>query len=60
MRPGKDIHILADMVRPETEAPRTLWTSKVGSHSTRRRITLTPRSSPIIPSKIELPQLVQG
>lgn len=29
LRPGKDIHILADFVRPEIEAPRTLWSTKV-------------------------------
>jgi long-chain acyl-CoA synthetase len=29
LRPGKDVHILADFVRPEIEAPRTLWSTKV-------------------------------
>ncbi|KAH6918885.1 acetyl-CoA synthetase [Coprinopsis sp. MPI-PUGE-AT-0042] len=38
MRPGKDIHILADMVRPENEAPRTLWTSKLTNHTLQDRI----------------------
>ncbi|KDR73413.1 hypothetical protein GALMADRAFT_212330 [Galerina marginata CBS 339.88] len=29
LRPGKDVHILADFVRPEMEAPRTLWSTKL-------------------------------
>ena len=29
LRPVKDVHILADFVRPEIEAPRTLWSTKV-------------------------------
>ncbi|KAF8803563.1 hypothetical protein BYT27DRAFT_7195406 [Phlegmacium glaucopus] len=29
LRPGKDVHIIADFVRPEIEAPRTLWSTKL-------------------------------
>jgi len=29
LRPGKDVYILADFVRPEIEAPRTLWSTKL-------------------------------
>ncbi|KAF8964661.1 hypothetical protein BDZ97DRAFT_1814951 [Flammula alnicola] len=29
VRPGKDVHILADFVKPEVEAPRTLWSTKL-------------------------------
>lgn len=29
LRPGKEVHILADFVRPEIDAPRTLWSTKV-------------------------------
>ena len=29
LRPGKDVHILPDLVRSEVDAPRTLWSTKV-------------------------------
>jgi long-chain acyl-CoA synthetase len=29
LRPSKDVHILADFIKPEVEAPRTLWSTKV-------------------------------
>jgi long-chain acyl-CoA synthetase len=29
VRPGKEVHIIADFVKPEVEAPRTLWSTKV-------------------------------
>ncbi|KAF8163006.1 hypothetical protein B0H34DRAFT_650803 [Crassisporium funariophilum] len=29
LRPSKDVHILADFVRPEIEASRTLWSTKL-------------------------------
>ncbi|CAA7267615.1 unnamed protein product [Cyclocybe aegerita] len=29
LRPGKDVHILADFVRTEVDAPRTLWSTKL-------------------------------
>ncbi|PPQ89064.1 hypothetical protein CVT25_006436 [Psilocybe cyanescens] len=27
--PAKDVHILADLIRPEVDAPRTLWSTKL-------------------------------
>ncbi|KAJ2933950.1 hypothetical protein H1R20_g3106, partial [Candolleomyces eurysporus] len=38
VRPGKDVHILADLVRPETEAPRTLWSTKITNHNFQDRV----------------------
>ncbi|KAF8160591.1 hypothetical protein BJ912DRAFT_1150914 [Pholiota molesta] len=29
VRPGKEVHIIADFVKPEVEAPRTLWSTKL-------------------------------
>ncbi|EEB97093.1 hypothetical protein MPER_03653, partial [Moniliophthora perniciosa FA553] len=29
LRPNKDVHILADLIRPEQDAPRTLWNTKI-------------------------------
>ncbi|KAF4615268.1 hypothetical protein D9613_002796 [Agrocybe pediades] len=29
VRPGKEVHILADFVRPEIDDPRTLWSTKL-------------------------------
>ncbi|KAJ2917592.1 hypothetical protein MD484_g2778, partial [Candolleomyces efflorescens] len=59
VRPGKDVHILADLVRPETEAPRTLWSTKITNHSFQDRVasvgtgllrlaSLKPRESSVL------------
>lgn len=32
VRPNKDTHILSDILKPESEATRTLWTTRVREH----------------------------
>ncbi|KAF6764871.1 acetyl-CoA synthetase [Ephemerocybe angulata] len=38
LRPSKDVAILADLVRPETEGPRTLWSTKISNHGFQDRV----------------------
>lgn len=37
LRPSKDVHNLVDLVRPEVEAPRTLWSTKITNASLQDR-----------------------
>ncbi|EAU88139.1 acetyl-CoA synthetase [Coprinopsis cinerea okayama7 len=37
IRPGKDVHILLDLVRAETEGPRTLWGTKLTNRTLQDR-----------------------
>ncbi|CAK5279607.1 unnamed protein product [Mycena citricolor] len=38
LRPAKDVHILADMLKPDSDAPRTLWSTKVSNPVLQDRI----------------------
>jgi long-chain acyl-CoA synthetase len=38
LRPSKDVHNLVDLVRPEVEAPRTLWSTKITNASLQDRV----------------------
>ncbi|KAJ7285654.1 acetyl-CoA synthetase [Mycena rebaudengoi] len=38
LRPGKDVHILADFLKPDSDAPRTLWTSRINNPQLQDRI----------------------
>ncbi|KAF8892593.1 hypothetical protein BD779DRAFT_1436906 [Infundibulicybe gibba] len=37
-RPNKDVHILADLVKGESEAPRTLWNTKITNSHLQDRV----------------------
>ncbi|KAL0579964.1 hypothetical protein V5O48_002048 [Marasmius crinis-equi] len=38
VRPSKDVHILADFIRNEQDAPRTLWNTKISNAALQDRI----------------------
>ncbi|KAG6891047.1 hypothetical protein C0992_010709 [Termitomyces sp. T32_za158] len=38
MRPHKDVHLLADFVRPENESARTLWSTRLTNHTLQDRV----------------------
>ncbi|KAF9050711.1 hypothetical protein BDZ89DRAFT_1057149 [Hymenopellis radicata] len=38
LRPTKEVHILADLLRPENDAPRTLWNTKITNSTLQDRI----------------------
>ncbi|KIK08144.1 hypothetical protein K443DRAFT_672626 [Laccaria amethystina LaAM-08-1] len=38
LRPSQDVHNLVDLVRPEVEAPRTLWSTKITNASLQDRV----------------------
>ncbi|KAJ7470569.1 hypothetical protein FB451DRAFT_1254140 [Mycena latifolia] len=38
LRPTKDVHILADMLKPDSDAPRTLWSSKISNPQLQDRV----------------------
>ncbi|KAG6866098.1 hypothetical protein C0991_008850 [Blastosporella zonata] len=38
VRPHKDVHILADFVKSETEAARTLWSTRLTNHTLQDRV----------------------
>ncbi|KAJ7219090.1 acetyl-CoA synthetase [Mycena pura] len=38
LRPAKDVHILADMLKPDSDAPRTLWSTKISNPQLQDRV----------------------
>ncbi|KAJ6546491.1 hypothetical protein DFH09DRAFT_1040107 [Mycena vulgaris] len=38
LRPAKDVHILADMLKPDSDAPRTLWSTKINNPQLQDRV----------------------
>ncbi|KAF7363278.1 Acetyl-CoA synthetase [Mycena sanguinolenta] len=38
LRPAKDVHILADMLKPDSDASRTLWSTKINNPQLQDRI----------------------
>ncbi|KAG6886016.1 hypothetical protein C0993_006132 [Termitomyces sp. T159_Od127] len=38
VRPQKDIHLLTDFVRPESESARTLWSTRLTNHTLQDRV----------------------
>ncbi|KIM48939.1 hypothetical protein M413DRAFT_438115 [Hebeloma cylindrosporum] len=58
LRPAKEVHILADFIRPEVEAPRTLWSTKLTNGHLQDRAaafaTGLLRVTPIQPQKSDV------
>ncbi|KAJ7632430.1 acetyl-CoA synthetase [Roridomyces roridus] len=38
LRPAKDVHILADLLKADSDAPRTLWSSKISNPQLQDRV----------------------
>ncbi|KAK7029740.1 acetyl-CoA synthetase [Favolaschia claudopus] len=38
LRPGKDVHILADLIKPDSDASRTLWSTKISNPTLQDRV----------------------
>ncbi|KAF7338450.1 Acetyl-CoA synthetase [Mycena venus] len=38
LRPAKDVHILADMLKPDSDASRTLWSTKINNPQLQDRV----------------------
>ncbi|KAF7295099.1 Acetyl-CoA synthetase [Mycena indigotica] len=38
LRPAKDVHILADMLKPDSDAPRMLWSTRISNPQLQDRI----------------------
>ncbi|KAJ7738483.1 acetyl-CoA synthetase [Mycena maculata] len=38
LRPAKDVHILADVLKPDSDAPRTLWSTKITNPQLQDRV----------------------
>ncbi|KAF8212433.1 hypothetical protein K438DRAFT_1567350 [Mycena galopus ATCC 62051] len=38
LRPAKDVHILADMLKPDSDASRTLWSTKINNPQMQDRV----------------------